>query len=131
MKSVLLILLIIISNYSIGQKKDVGGILLTIVNSKNERIVIDTIKVTSLNQKNKNISYDTTFFNANEIYKFLSPGIYTIKIQIKNSPIILIKNVMVRSDILTVIDELNIENINKKRKRYLLKYKKPKSICKG
>ena len=114
MKSVLLILLIIISNYSICQKKDDGGILMKLVNSKNERIVIDTIKVTSFNQKNKNISYDTTLFNVNQIHKFLSPGIYTIVIQLKDSPIIWIKNVIVKSDILTVIDELNIENLKKK-----------------
>ena len=102
-----------------------------LINSKNEHIVIDTIKVTSFNQKNKNIRFDTTYFYSDNIYKFLSPGIYTIEIHIKNFPIILIKNIKVRSDILTVIDELNIESINKKRRRYLLKYKEPKSICKG
>ena len=46
MKTILLITIFIISNYAYCQKKDDGGIALFFVNSKNERIVIDTIKVT-------------------------------------------------------------------------------------
>ena len=96
-----------------------------IINSKNERIIIDTIKVNSYNQKNKNIRFDTTFYNSDKIYNFLSAGNYKIEIQVKNSPKIVIKNVIIQRDKLTTIDDLNFENLNKKRRKIILKYRKP------
>ena len=101
MKTILLITIFIISNYAYCQKKDDGGIVMFFVNSKNERIVIDTINVTSFNQKNKNIRFDTTYFYSDHIYKLLSPGIYIIEIQVKNLPKIVIKNVIIQTDKLT------------------------------